>query len=477
MIDREVTMASEALELVSAVLEAGNLNAVRKAGITAKKMVLASPEAALVYSAILEYSEDARHSGRVPTVQWIKKKYPQVELPPVTNDIHDLIDTVNGKYLAARMNTTLRSLNDLWKKEGPRSAIRALTSAALELTRDGEPSDDVIMELALKDVVMGEYDKIKTGSGKIGLSWPTTWKPLNNNTLGQCEGDYYVLYGLTKSMKTWAVEYILAEDYLNTDARIMIYIQEMKHEITLRRLALLLSKISSERYIKGQLTGEEETRLRITLEELEFNAKTDPKNSRLLIMAGGEAAGPATLRSKAKDWGARIIFADSAYLMSDDRTKTRGSNWQNIANISTDLRNLALQEHCTVFTTSQESERIGRQMGRHGTASVAYAHKLIEDAEIAFHIFKFKDPDLGEAELGFEFPASREYDIPAFTVHAVPAENFTFKKMGLRKEEAQENINVERFGRVPFNTQGYGNSLLLNPWNLGPTTEPTNEPE
>jgi hypothetical protein len=444
-------MSSLQQELVSAIIHEGTLNEARKAGITTKMLIL-DPMAAAVYEEIQKYAKDPLHSGRVPSEVWVRKRFRQFDLTPPTRCMGEIIHEVFNDYMTKRMGQVILDTRKIWEKD-PRVGARVLISSALALQKETTRGQDTVMELSLADTVLKEYQQIKTGQGKTGIPWPKTWTPLHNNTLGQCEGDYYVVYGLTKTMKTWLVEYILVEDYLNTDSRILMYIQEMKKDITLRRLALLLARVSSERYIRGQLLSEEETRLRQAIERLESDAKTDPKNSRLLLMGGGETAGVDTLRSRVKDWGARLVFADSAYLMSDDRTKSRGSGWQNVANISTDLRNLALEENCSVFTTSQESERVGRQMGRHGTASIAYAHKLVEDAEIAFHVYRFDDDTTGESELGLEFPATRESRIPPFTIHACPADNFTFKKMGLRREkntgDMMSHLGVANSSPVP----------------------------
>lgn len=422
---------SRELELVSAILEAGSLSLLREHGITPDKLEHAGgAEAANVLRAMLAYAEDPKHAGRAPNRAWVQRKFPNTELPETEQDLIDLIEQVDSRARQNRLNRILVAANKLATTSGIQDCIQYIAAETGKLLQDGSSREDLIFEAAAEDLILGEYDRILNSDGLPGIPFP--WPVLNDNTQGMCPGDFIVFYGLTKAMKTWLVLAIIEHLTRVTDAKMLVYIKEMPKLEVVQRLALLRARVNDKRYSKGQLEPEEYERLRDTLSDVKKKFSEDPRKGQIVLAGAEDHLTPSELKSRIRKWGVQGFFADSLYLMADDRSKSRSTAWGSVGNVSGDLRDITISENVFGITTSQEHERTGRQLGRKGTASIGYAHKIIEDATIGCHIFKFIDKTTGKPELGLTFPAVRKYDIPDFTINAVPAEDFTFKKMGIR---------------------------------------------
>jgi replicative DNA helicase len=421
------------MEFIAALLsEESGLATARDMGITPEKLS-SVPMARSIYEAILKYSSEPRHLGLLPSSGWLKQRFPDMELPDVSHRLVEISEALDNDLLTNQVNRLISRLQGVTDEKGIREALSYLVSGGIQLMKDGTRQDDAIVEL-MADTVIAEYNEIKNRKGLLGIPWP--WDVLNKHTNGMCEGEYYLHYGLTKSMKTWVALYELAHVYKTSKCRIILYIREMPKRQVFARLTTLIAGVSYSRFKSGTMLPEEEDRLSDCAKKLREDCSES--SGRIILMGGTDHVGIGAVQAKVRKWGAKVVFCDSAYLMADDRSKTRNTSHTNVGNISGDLRQMAIEENCVVLTTSQEHERTRRMLGSHGTASVGYCHKLIEDAELAFHIFKFHDAQTGEDELGFEFPATREYkDIPAFTIHAIPSENFGFKRMGVRNSDEE----------------------------------------
>lgn len=458
---------SKELELVSAVLEAGNLTALRDGGITPEKLV-GCPEAALLLRTILAYSEDPNHGGNVPRLPWLHEKHPTIEIPHTDSDLVDLVEAVDKSYRIRRLNMVLKESNRIANEESIGACIQYIASESVKMLGEGNRSDDVVMESVMRDMVTSEYENNKTRNGVTGIPWP--WEPLNQATQGILPGEYYVFYGTSGAMKTWLIMSVLAHIWQNTnDVRMLIYISEMTRKQIVLRLSMLLANLDTQKFKKGALSSEEETRMRQCMEGIHQGVSDNPKSARLILLGKEDHISPSELRSKIRKWGARVVFADSSYLMTDDRTKTRSTHHQNISNISGDLRDIAIREDIAMFTTTQESERAAKQMGSGGTASMAYSAQFARDADLLGHVYKFMDD--GKPELGLSWPKAREYDVPDFTINALPATDFTFKRMGIRsttQQSAGSGFNTEGAGRPMVR----GSALaMLQPQNLYETPD------
>ncbi len=428
---------SRELELVSLVLETGDLTLIREHGITPQKLV-GSPEAQMLLQMILDYAAEPAHGGRPPSRVTVQRRFKNVELPPVDGlEMSDLISKVDSNYLASRVNAMLSQSNTIALQQGIKQAVQYIAAEAGKLLREGGSREDIIFEAAAEQMIMDEYARILSTDGLPGIPWP--WEILNEHTQGVLPEQFYVFYGLTKAMKTWVVLAIIEHITRVSDARVLVYIKEMPKLEVIQRLALLRAKINDRKFNKGKLEPEELDRLRDSMSDMRKKFSDDPRKGQIILAGANEHLSPEGLRALIRRWGVQGFFADSMYLMADDRTKgSRSTLWTSVGNVSGDLRDITQQENVWGMVTTQEHERSGKQYGRTGTASAGYAHKIIEDATMCFHIFKFLDPKTKLPEIGFDFPGTRKFDVPQFTIHAIPAENFGFKRRGMRDPKTEE---------------------------------------
>jgi len=428
-------MPAVQLEFIASLFEdeGEGVRAIRELNITPDKLDTC-PDAQKMLKAILAYTKDPVHLGRLPSKGWMRKNFKDVPLPEVDRTAIELAEEVDNQYLYVKSNAINAKFSHIGENNIREAALYA-THAYQDLLKDSTKQDDYLIDME-GDAVMADYETAKSMGGVTGIRWP--WEILNKITKGMLGGDYILFYGYTKSMKSYLVLYLLAHIYKTTDVKVLMYIREMTVASVRARLIAMIAGVDCARLDKGNLLDAELELIAKTNKKMKEDAKKN--GSRLILMGGDGHEGVEAVRQKAKHWGAKVVFCDSPYLMKDDRTSKRSTDHSQINNISGDLRSMAKDDDVIVIIASQENERNAKQYGRHGGSSVAYATKLMQDVTMAFHVHKFKDPTTGETEIGFHFPATRDVkEIPDFTVCANPPD-FSFKRHGMRNP-ADEGLN------------------------------------
>lgn len=416
------------LQLITSILgDIENYQTFRKSGITAAHISAIAPEAALILEFINNYYDQNR---KLPAIELIQNKFPKVVLPYTAPNIDDLIFLVRDRYLVYQTNQIIFKASKALETQNfdIRKILQEIRNSSQVLLEDCFKMDhpDPSFERHAYEV-MEEYQYIKEKDGLIGAPWP--WEIMNKHSRGMVKGEYILIYGLTKSMKTWLALYLVVHLWKTTNYKIIIYIKEMRRKDLLIRLALLITEINGAKFSRGELSKEEEDKLQTVIDWL---AKSDTEE-RLIIVEADTHLSTKELREKIRKYNADVLFADSVYLMKDERSKSRTTSYINVSNISGDLRDLADSENVLVITTSQEHERSARIYGRSGGASIGYASKLLQDSDLVIHIFKFWDSKLKEFELGITVPYARNIvSIPDFTIRANPGESFAFKRRGIK---------------------------------------------
>jgi len=438
-------------------------------------MLSGCPDAVKIFEAIVEFAET--HAGRPPERSYVASMFPNMDVPEVEPDrLLDLIEDVRRKFAAGRLTQIMERTVEIANTGNIQEAVEYLVRSGVILSGEANHrSSDLILEHELAEQVIGQYEINKTQQGLLGIPWP--WDIMNVHTQGILDGKYYVIWGVQKSMKTWLALYLAMHIYENTDEKVLLYLREMTELEVLERLGVIKARVSAYRYQKGTLTDEEELRLRTSLLEMESEASLNPSRSRLILMRcpRGEHASVKDIAAKVRSWGAKLVVADSAYLMANDQQKRRRSvDWKNVGEISGGFADLAHDENIKVIVTTQENERELKKLGPVGGASVGYTRKFLMDADMAIHILRFHDRNIisetfpqGEPEIGMTF-IGRGFEVPAFTIRAVPAESFEFKRRGIRKMDAAQKEEEEgmthgsmRIGQISIRGLGgfmYGGS-------------------
>jgi replicative DNA helicase len=412
-------MESEAIRYI--VHRFKSLNDIENSGLREEYFVI-SPEHRQIFNYIIMYSK--KHNGIIPSINHLKKKFPNFNWEEnISEELVDILRELKENYLRSKILTILESKKDLNEK------LEMINYFLVNFSSDN-PSNPINFESTVQSLISEFYEQVKNKSGLLGYYWP--WNIMNNSTNGIVPG-YYLVYGLTKTMKTWFTLYIIAHLYKISKANILIYSAEMSPTDIIRRLALLLAEIDERKFIKGQLDPKEEKRL------FDF-LKTVENNNRITVLPPSQDITYSYLVGLSQKLNYEVLFVDSIYLLA---SKKRGNVYSNIVKLSNELLQISHEYKKILFVSTQEHERTAKVLGSSGTASVGYAHRLVEDADLAFHLFKYSDPQTGLPELGIEFPATRNFEIKSFTINAIPAYNFEFKFLGLRRDHKEQKTEAK----------------------------------
>lgn len=431
------------MKVIKAILRVGTAHFLVQRGLTPDVIAEFNPELAAILRAIMRYEEQY---SRVPSEEWLKEKFPNIEFPDVTEEeIMPIVDSLVDQSKLALIKRAMKNANQILQKYGSDRAIEQLSSELAEIKKTFQLCREVYVEDSLC-TVLAEYESIVKNRGILGVPWP--WSVLNDHTNGIMPGKYYVIWGIQKSLKTWLGLYLVNHIYENTDVPILLHLRELPREEVFRRIALLRLRINAKKFEKGLLSNSEYSRLQHEIKQL---AKETNKRLILVESPTNKYLSVDDIRDRVRLYGARFLFVDSIYLLSVKQSHSM--DWKAVASISGRLANIAHDDNVTVLATTQEHERTLRQMGPFGGATISYASRIVQDADMSIHILKFIDrrrkselyPE-GEPELGLTFLTRRGSDIPDFTIRAIPAESFEFKRLKIRNpEKAQISEEKARY--------------------------------
>lgn len=428
-------------QLITAVLETRDIKTLLESGVTRDILTHLSPELGFAYDILLQWYHNESHYGEVMSKELFIQRFPRFQLIPPAQGIESLIELVTEQYLVKRgsdlIDEASRSL-----QTNPRKTLEILSGTSQNLLSGTDGAGDIDFGMSAYDTIKNEYQTIKSSKGLVGYPWP--WAYMNKHTPGMLKGDFMVIYGIPKSMKTWVALYLCAWLFTRRH-RVVIFAKEMRKDTLIRRLALILAKIPSLSYQKGSLTDEEEKRLLSTLYSLK-QMQEEESYARIKIIDTSKKLSPKNVQDLARKCESikpSVLFVDSAYLL-ESNTGGRSMDWKNITGLVHDLKNLTHtipNLPLNVICTTQENPREQVRSGKRGQASMSFSQAFNQEADMTMHIIKQKNSEDGQKELCLLFPATREYEIPEFTINAMAGDNFSYKKAGVKLLDEDQFVN------------------------------------
>ena len=252
------------------------------------------------------------------------------------------------------------------------------------------------------------------------------------------DGDYNVLFGRPKSMKTWVLLHCACHAYNYHNRRVLIYTREMTPDQIRDRCACLLLNIPYSAYRKGKLhefpcpsgRGTLEQRFFELVEEMgddEKICKLETGYDKGLIITSDRedphGGGVNGLRQKIEDHEPDLICVDGMYLMRNDRENRRSVKWNDQYAISQDMRDVCLDTNRPLLVTTQ-GNREGKENYEEGTEDVAFADSVGMDCTTLIKIIKKRTEDPEVNELALLIKASREMNMVGFAINGCAAANF-----------------------------------------------------
>jgi len=409
-------MAALESRVITRILEEGMVDAIR-AGLSAD--MFKDPESRQIFKFIRQHWYKPETIKTVPSLGMIQYRWPSFEPTGDSDDPDVRADTkaLINELKVMSFNTDVRSLASFFHEladEDPEEAIRVIQKHTTKLTKDMKGHEKLgvneVTELAIE-----HYEGTMTGA-VYGLPYP--WKCLNEDTMGKHEGDFIVLYGRMKSMKTWILLYMAIYDYLVNGARVIIWSREMNKKKMSLRLAALLAKIDYQLFKKGKLPPKVRERFYRIMRELKvednsWDRGADREAAKLiklseearlgtrsmLLLCGRQA--PKTveeLRAIIQDYCPDSVYLDSFYHMDPAKDASNTTvRWQRIAHLAESIKEMAEDEGVPVVASHQANRSGEKTMGE-TMADMADSDVIAREADLIIRILRKVGKNLYEED-------------------------------------------------------------------------------
>ena len=406
--------------LITKILETGDMNTVVKRKIQADFFML--PEARAAYEFIIKHY---RRFGTTPSVELFRKSFKTFKLRTTT----DTLEAVCEQLRRAKLYADLADMMDealRLNREDPLDALDHIRSQITSLTSTHIVTRDADLTRSIEET-KAEYLRVKEGAGIVGVPWP--WEKLNESTLGAQRGEVVYFYARPKSLKTWLLIKAAVHAF-KMGKRPLLISKEMPTDQIRRRVHACFSGVDYHAVRTGKLTAKEE---RLYFEDLEAFSENDP-----FILSGDDEdkGGVMSVSAKIKEYEPDVVYLDGVYLMHDDRTNKRTSDWQGIAHITQDLKRMAKQLDIPVIGSTQANRSAEKSKGE-SKSEVAYGDSFTQDADYLIRII-YEKQQQEDNEAIITLPVIRESAGCTFTINAFIAKDLSQKRVADSDEEAEE---------------------------------------
>lgn len=404
--------------LITRIIETGDLKTVIKRKIVSDFFML--PETRQAFNYIIKHFQKF---GSTPSMELFRDKFRTFPVRSTNDTVEVVCDEIrrNKLYvdLADMMEETLKynRVDPYEALDHIRAQMASLTSQHI-VTRDSDLTKEI-------QHARDEYERAKEGQGLIGIPWP--WPKLNEVTLGVQPGELVFFYARPKSGKTWFLIKAAVEAF-KAGKRPLLISKEMPTEQIRRRVLAVFSGVDYNALRQGKLTPREEKRY---FDDLEAFSENPP-----FILSGDDEdkGGVMSVEAKVKEYDPDILYLDGAYLMHDDRTNKRTTDWQGIAHITQDLKRMAKRADIPIVGTTQGNRASAKSKGDN-KEEVAFGDAFTMDADYLIRIIYEKSHE-EDKEAVLTIPAIREAAGCTFTVNALFAQNLSQKYAAETEEEA-----------------------------------------
>lgn len=415
-------MANWELQLISSILHSDNPSETYREAVDGgiEDKLFGVAEARTLWNGITFHYKRTNDFGKIPSITLLKERYGEFDLPAPQEDFSELCKLVSEKHRDRMMD---RAYDKYLKERGvnPTEAFVGLQTTIAALNSKMTGRKDIVYSDVIIEETKKELQQLQETGGVTGVPYP--WEPLNQATGGIQPGDYIMIFGIPKSMKTW-LGLVIAAHLVRLGYRVLVYSKEMQWESLRKRINCLLAMLDYTRYKKGELTHAEEEHLFKVLEgivespgEIFFTDATK---------ANGEPGGPIEIREKMQVFKPDFVLLDSAYML-EYGGKAGGVNaldWKSLQLVNRMLKEIAKTTGTPMAAILQENERAALQFkGKsRGTASLSMNTQAVQDCDLAIRVVY----NIKKNEQSLHIAAARETQIPGFTINAVACTNFSY---------------------------------------------------
>lgn len=441
------------LALLTRVIHDRDFGTLEKAQIT--KEYFTTPEAVELYEFLRNQYFNPATMGEVPSIDLVKIHFPGFYPMYPPDSVSLLADQLRNEKIKLDIMQLAQDLLVRAEKD-PKDALAQLRAKTSVISTLEEAGDELSMAGA-HDLLRQNYERVQNLDGLLGLPFP--WKAVNDETQGMQNGQFIVIYGRPKSMKSWVSIWIAVFIYVFCRKRVLFYTREMPPRQVAQRAAAAIARVDYKAFLQGRLQPELKERvftiLRELLEDEQAAIRYGGNQPMFLIVSDrkkgsrGDGGGVGWLQQKIRDYRPDIVFVDGMYLMKDDRTNSRSIDWKNIAHISQDLKMTAGDFDIPVVGVTQANRKAEDGKGKDLT-ELSYADSLGQDADAVFRVSKKtvvnEQTKQKTTELYLTAPGLREGDFEGIVLTAHPATHFEFARVLVANEEEPKDYGQQRQG-------------------------------
>lgn len=345
---------------------------------------------------------------------------------------YDTLTTLCQELRRYKMRADILSCSDEVSQvvdTDPVQAMAILRETVTRLSTQHEITSDLLLSAAYEQLY-ANYNNIATANGVTGIPYP--WDILNDDTQGMQSGQFIVIYGRPKMMKTWVALIMACFAYMK-GLRVLIWSLEMNEMQLLTRIASIICGVDYEKFKKGKLDPATQDRvwqvmLAIRDEELIKINNSGHTPALLATAPRGESSGTSALQAKISEFCPDLVVVDGMYLMKDDRARVRTADWKSITHISQDLKQTARQFQIPVIGVTQANRGADKDPKKADLAELSYADAIGQDCDLCLRVHKQKDQASQDNEIVIAIAGGRETLLDAFVIHGHPGTNFGFKR-------------------------------------------------
>lgn len=414
-------------QVISKIIELQDFHSVQK--IKINEDFFYSPECKAIYNYIHNCFNAPQTFGSVPSWELCRQVFPNLQYSPSGDTLNMLCEQLRLTKMTIELSAISDNIQNL-ADVNPREGMAALKAAAAELSSRHEITNDLLLSNSY-EVLLNDYNAVAEGHGLTGLPWP--WLELNEATQGIHNGEFIVIYGRPKNMKTWLSLYIVTLMNMWAGARILIYSLEMHPKQIMRRIAAIRAVVNYKSLLQGTLQPHDKERFFQNLQTLNVEAKRAQlsgeiiRSPELMVMSGQGDGGIAFLHAKIREFRPDAVLVDGMYLMKDDRQQKRTADWKAVAHISQDLKRTGTEFDIPIIATAQANRKADKNPKNANLDEIAYSDAIGQDTDFSIRVQKRMDKATKEPELILAFPGSREVDMDELLIHGIPAINFGLK--------------------------------------------------
>ena len=415
--------------LLSRVIQDQDFQTLEKAKIN--EAFFFTPEAREAFRYIRDTFHGVTTFGSVPSPDLIRMRFPQFYFAPAHDSVAVLSYELKKERLAYEIENLGEELKQLSRAD-PLGAMVKMRTKIADLGFMDETSEDISMANSAQEL-QERYDLVADGKGVIGIPFP--WQVLTEETQGMQPGQFFILYGRPKSMKSWLATAIAVHAYTSARRRVLYVTKEMPGIQLAGRAAAMLAGLDYDAYRKGRLTPDNRARvfqiLRDLAEDEQMSGITGNSQPFLIFTAakGGKGGGVSWIQSKIRDLKPDLVIVDGMYLLMDDRSQQRTVDWKAIAHISQDLKVTSTEMGVPILGVTQAKAVADKAKGE-DLNEMAYSDAFGQDADGVLRVTKIKRVDqttrAKTTELLISMPGFREGVLEGFVVNARAAYDFGY---------------------------------------------------